>query len=477
MPEQDFETLLGGFAADTLTPEERTRLYTAALRDQQLFNALADEQALKELLADPAVRRRLLQALKQPGPSAADGALPWWAWFRKPAGLALAGGLAAAVFAIAFGTRMYQESLERAAQSVVTEEARPAAPSVHPAQPSKQAPPSRATPEPTTKEKAEPAKKEIRPDGKPAKRERLAPATPQDQPAATSLADNAAPQREGDEPSKQAPVSTLGKATKRAAAATDRKLAGTAPPPTAVPATAPAPMQAPTSLSAASAPAQKRSARALFYGEELGRSDANGPAQESSRAMKPSADAGPQADHLERKTDQFALAGKAAGASGQMKPLGLRYSFVMRASDGQNQEVSAAMAARSKEPVRITVESTQDAYLQVLQNLGSAGTRLWWPPQETGKISLKLLAGTRSEIPMPPPAENGLITLIVRLSPKPFGPLTMQEVGMLDRFSANLLTESVSPDGATGAQEQATYVVSQDPSTSAQLAVEIPVSQ
>jgi hypothetical protein len=122
--------------------------------------------------------------------------------------------------------------------------------------------------------------------------------------------------------------------------------------------------------------------------------------------------------------------------------------------------------------VRISVEATQDAYLQLLQNLGSAGTRLWWPPQETGKISLKLLAGKRSEIPMPPPAENGLITLIIRLSPKPFGPLTMQEVGMLDRFSANLLTESVS----AGAQEQATYVVSQDPSTSAQLAVEIPVS-
>ena len=65
MSEHELEKLLGGFAADTLTPEERQKLFTAALQDQQLFNALADEQALKELLADPAVRRKLLHALNQ----------------------------------------------------------------------------------------------------------------------------------------------------------------------------------------------------------------------------------------------------------------------------------------------------------------------------------------------------------------------------------------------------------------------------
>lgn len=174
--------------------------------------------------------------------------------------------------------------------------------------------------------------------------------------------------------------------------------------------------------------------------------------------------------------DQFAAAGK-AGAIGQVKPLGLRYSFVTRGADGQSREVAAAIAAGSKEPVRITVETTQDAYLQILQNLGSAGTRLWWPPQETGKISLKLLAGKRSEIPLPPPAENGLLALTIRLSPKPFGPLTMQEVGMLDRFSANLLIESVSPADTSGVQEQATYVVNPEASPTAQLAVDIPISQ
>ena len=440
MSEHDLEKLLGGFAANTLTPEERSQLYTAALQDQQLFNALADEQALKELLADPDVRRRLLQTLQQLGVSESGEARPWWAWFRKPAGLAFAGGLAAAVFAIAFGTRIYQESVDRAAQSVMTEESKPAVLSVQPAQPSMQPSPPPTATELKSKPRTEPAKKETRTDTL-AKRERSAPVATQDRSTDSSLAENAMPRRERDESGRQAPLATTEQAAKPAPPLPDRKLAA--------PSAAPAPLQAPATVSAAATPAPKNSARALFYGQTS-----------------------TQADHPETRTDQFALAGKAGGASGQVKPLGLRYSFVTRDNGGQSQEVSAAMAARSKEPVRISVEATQDAYLQLLQNLGSAGTRLWWPPQETGKISLKLLAGKRSEIPMPPPAENGLITLIIRLSPKPFGPLTMQEVGMLDRFSANLLTESVS----AGAQEQATYVVSQDPSTSAQLSVEIPVN-
>ncbi|MEP7153009.1 MAG: hypothetical protein ABI856_14970 [Nitrospira sp.] len=136
--------------------------------------------------------------------------------------------------------------------------------------------------------------------------------------------------------------------------------------------------------------------------------------------------------------------------------------------------MDAATATKSAKPVRIRVETSQDAYLQILQTLGTAGTRLWWPPQETGKISLKVLAGKRNEIPLPPPAESGLLSLIVRLSPKPFAPLTMQEVGMLDRFAANLLIESVAAD-QTGAQEHATYVVSQDSSQTAQMTVEIPI--
>ncbi|ODT45269.1 MAG: hypothetical protein ABS70_03585 [Nitrospira sp. SCN 59-13] len=436
MVEHELEHLLGGFAADTLTPEERKRLYAAALHDQQLFTALADEQALKELLANPDVRRRLLQALPQSSPTATGGTLTWWGWLRKPAGLAWAGGLAAALFAVTFGTRIYQESLDRSTQSTVTEEARPAVPSMQRAQPAVEPTASAPAPERKAKDNPDAAKNDRRGD-KLARREQPDAVKPPERPTSTPLADNATPRGARDALSKQAPMVAVDKESSPSAASADRKLAAPAAPPVAAPqpSAAPPALQGPAGLSAPSAPAQKRSARALFYGEE----------------SKPSI--------------------------GQAKPLGLRYSFVTRGTRGEIQEVTAAMVARSNEPVRITVEATQDSYVQLLQNLGSAGTRLWWPPQETGKISLKLQPGKRTEIPMPPPAENGLITLIIRLSSKPFGPLTMQEVGMLDRFSSSLLIETVSPGTTTGTQEQATYVVSQDPSTSAQLAVEIPVVQ
>jgi hypothetical protein len=128
MAEHDLEKLLGGFAADMLTPEEKQTLYTAALQDQQLFNALADEQSLKELLADPDVRHRLLALLEQKSTSGAAGSLSWLDWFRRPAGLALAGGLSAAALAVVLGVRIYQDSLRQAPQSIATEEVKPATP-------------------------------------------------------------------------------------------------------------------------------------------------------------------------------------------------------------------------------------------------------------------------------------------------------------------------------------------------------------
>lgn len=367
MSEHDVEKLLGGFAADTLMPEERIRLYTAAMQDQQVVNALTDKQALKELLADPQVRQRLLQALQQPSASVAGGSLSWWAWFKRPAGFAFAGALAAVLFAGAFGTKIYLERLDRDAQSISTENASPV-----------------DTPAPSTLAQPSAAESELKAESR-------------------------------DPPSKPAKKVALG-----ARAAEQERLAS----PTALQA-----VQAP----ATGAAAPPFSARALFY-----------------RNRPLDAAAGP-------------------------RPLGLRYSFMVRHADGQEKEVDTPTAAKSTGPVRISVEANQDAFLQILQSLGASGTRLWWPPQETGKISLKVTAGKRSEIPLPLPAENGLLTLIIRLSPKPFAPLTMQEVGMLDRFAVNLLIESVGHGGGTGTQEEATYVVSQDSSQTAQMTVEIPV--
>jgi hypothetical protein len=54
--------LLGGYATGTLTPEENAALMQAALEDQELFNALADDESLRRYLAEPEFRNDLLKA-------------------------------------------------------------------------------------------------------------------------------------------------------------------------------------------------------------------------------------------------------------------------------------------------------------------------------------------------------------------------------------------------------------------------------
>lgn len=104
MKPHDLMQLLGGFAAGTLTSEEREALFRVALEDQALFDALADEEALRELLADPVARARLLGDL-------AEAPRDFWSrfagWLRKPATLALAGTAAALLLVV--GTVRYTQ--------------------------------------------------------------------------------------------------------------------------------------------------------------------------------------------------------------------------------------------------------------------------------------------------------------------------------------------------------------------------------
>lgn len=88
--------LLGGVAPDILTPGEREALYAAALKDQALFDALGDEEALRELLADPAVRARLRREL-------APRVVPLW---RRPALL----GVAASLLLVGLATLAVRQS-------------------------------------------------------------------------------------------------------------------------------------------------------------------------------------------------------------------------------------------------------------------------------------------------------------------------------------------------------------------------------
>ena len=306
MSEHELEKLLGGFAADTLTSEEKQSLYTAALQDQQLFNALADEQALKELLADPDVRRRLLASLEQKSASGTGGSLSWLDWFRRPAGLAFAGGLSAAALAVVLGVRIYQDSLREAAQSIATEEAKPTSPSAPIPPASQPATPQAVEPQAKAKENIAPAIDRQKKDeliDKPAMQERSMPPPSKKERASDVARDSLKQRSRQDEVRRQAeaPVAALSKSAEEAPSPADQKLAASS----AQPATAPEPkhIQTPAGGRVAATTTPALSARALFYGEEPGRADTQSMAKEQEQTMKPLAESSPQANRFERKQE------------------------------------------------------------------------------------------------------------------------------------------------------------------------------
>lgn len=91
MSRDEIQKLLGGYATGTLSEAERSALFEAALEDQDLFDALAKEQALRDVLDDSSARQQLIQAL---GPARERS--PWW---RRPAVLATAGSMALLIVA------------------------------------------------------------------------------------------------------------------------------------------------------------------------------------------------------------------------------------------------------------------------------------------------------------------------------------------------------------------------------------------
>ena len=65
MPD-DIRDLLGRYSTGSLTADEQKRLFDAALDDQELFDELAREDEIKQMLAEPGVRDRLIRALEPP---------------------------------------------------------------------------------------------------------------------------------------------------------------------------------------------------------------------------------------------------------------------------------------------------------------------------------------------------------------------------------------------------------------------------
>jgi hypothetical protein len=89
----DIRKLIGGYATGSLSETEKRALFEAALDDQELFDELAREQSLKEMLDQPGAKQRLIASLadRPPGDEA------WWrrpwAWTAAAAIVALAVGV------------------------------------------------------------------------------------------------------------------------------------------------------------------------------------------------------------------------------------------------------------------------------------------------------------------------------------------------------------------------------------------------
>lgn len=462
MAEHDLETLLGGFAADTLTPEEKQRLYSAALQDQRLFNALADEQALKELLTDPAVRRRLLQTLNQAGPSGAGGPLLWLDWFRRPANVAWAGGLAAAAIAVVLGTKIYQDSLKQTARSIVTEESRPAlqpapaAPSPFPASP------HTARPQPESTMTDPPASTARRKDASPdslAKRERAASPTTQERKASdaviTELQD--IPEQEAIRRYTETPAVQRGKDTMDPARS-------------APPASGQAPAQAPAGKPASPDAAPTVSARSLFYGKPAPHLGAGLIAQDKKLARPPLPESAPQANRPDERLEPSPDPGRSKVPALEAKPLGLRYSFVVQDPGGLEHEVDAKTAATSLEPARLTLETNQDAYLQVWKAAGDSSLQLQFPDGDDTPHFIRIVAGQRQTIPLS--REHGPVTIFVHLSRVLQESPAKRESLLRDRRAPDRFHTSSTVRESVTRGENATYAVNRDLSSD-QLVVDI----
>ena len=105
MRDIDVRELLGAYASGILTPSEERRLHEAALDDQELFNALADEDLLREALEDPRFRQRLKTRLRALDDRSLRGyAVRLADWFRRPAVLV---GAAPVVAALVIGIGLF----------------------------------------------------------------------------------------------------------------------------------------------------------------------------------------------------------------------------------------------------------------------------------------------------------------------------------------------------------------------------------
>ena len=466
----DLEKLLGGFAADTLTTEEKQQLYRAALHDQTLFDTLADEQALKELLTDPAVRRRLLQSLQKTSSATAEDSSSWFDWFRRPAGLAWSGGIAGAVLAVVLGTSLYQESLRQEARFTAKEGAQPSVPP-RPIP----TPPQLATP-PTNESPVTSAQKSR--SSLPPLRGTLTNKTPSKTPPSSTTRDEQRAHRvEHDALEPHAEIETVQTQIKQSSktlptstdestpSALQRTASASSPSPLA--ATAP---QSQSGVDSAMPPQDHASlsARSLFYGtgpQGPNRSIAPG----TQRPEKAASESGQSSNQPEFTTQPLAIA-KSKRAVPQY-PVGIRYSLTSEEPSEPLQERGIGMDMPEM-PKKLTIESNQDGFLQVWNQDGSSNPQLLFPISETDQPRSKLTAHTPLTISVPSTPNM----LVIRFSRTDTVPSVTFDRTLLNDSTRHQLRESVLTDEISSFPPPIHYIINQDPSLS-EIIVHISPSQ
>jgi hypothetical protein len=320
---------------------------------------------------------------------------------------------------------VYEASLRQASETAALEEKRIRVPLKEAEQKESKAAPR---PEPATKDTLGSTLKS---------REQAAGSRPHEEPV-TGIVGNEkrTPPQQPESKKVEAPMAALGKSADQPAASADQRPA-LASPPASTPDLHGLPQ-------GDRAPATADSARTLFYAE----------------SPSPKTTAPAEETEAVQKTDRFALARKAPQRTAPVKPLALRYRLV-----SEERELPANLSVDRLRSVTLTVESNQDAYVQIWQRAGESLPELALPAKETGRISLKTTAGERQRLTVSGESDQ----LIVRLSRVPFGPMTRQEAVMAGRGSPAQLTESVS-----GTEEPATYVANPDISAT-ELAIEVPI--
>jgi hypothetical protein len=209
MNQPEAERLLGGYAAGILTATEKQVLFSAALAHQDVFDALMDEEALRELLADPEVRQKLLQVLADPGSAKVHR---FW-------GMPGALGLAASLFLlVTTGLMLWRHPASRmliAPPPPLAEQIPPAKGSSQVASPGSSKAPAPSLPAPAAKR----AKLAAAPPALAPAAERVQPSVPEAEASGASAFDAAVPARKAQAVQDQAAANALEETVKRQAPA------------------------------------------------------------------------------------------------------------------------------------------------------------------------------------------------------------------------------------------------------------------